>query len=95
MSDPNTKWLRARFYTDSEDWRPVTWPPAGPCWCTGYADHGSCIVAYVRSSRQLMKQWPEATHIELEHCRKPEFSERFPKPEWWQDPGANASGGEE
>lgn len=30
------KWVRYRFHANPDDYRPVKFPPPGPCWCTGY-----------------------------------------------------------
>ena len=30
------KWMRLRFETNKEDFRPIKWPPPGPYWCSGY-----------------------------------------------------------
>lgn len=76
-------WLRARFRTNQEDYRPVIVPPPGPYWCTGYGDNYSVIVAYLQSGVSLYTYWPDAYNVEYEEVDKPEFSARFPKhPEW-------------
>lgn len=80
-----SKWLRARFHANAEDPRPVKFPPPGPFWISGYGDDHSIIVAYVKSETQITRYWPEATSIEiLEYNTKIEFSERFPKPWYWE-----------
>ena len=42
---------RHRFKTDLEDYRPVTFPPPGPYWCTGETDDHSVVVAYLPKGR--------------------------------------------
>ena len=79
--------IRARFLANEDDWRPVKWPPPGPCWCTGYTDDHSVVVAFVETEGQISEFWPEATGITLQADHPIEFSERFPKPDWW-DGGA-------
>lgn len=74
-------WLRARFKTS--DARPAKWPPPGPSWCTGYAGDHEVVVAYVRSIEQVTEFWPDA--VEIEHTEEAaiQFSDRFPKPDWF------------
>lgn len=77
--------IRARFKADYGDWRPVKWPPPGPCWCTGYAGDESCsiVVAYAENEDQIREFWPEAADIDAPEVQKIIFSDRFPRPEWW------------
>lgn len=87
MSDKE-KWLRVRFVSDADDFRPIYKGnnPDGPWWCSGYNSKGSAIiVAYVKNANSVFKQWPEATEVESSLCDKVEFSDRFPKPEWWTE----------
>lgn len=79
-----SKWIRVRFHAALPDYRPVTWPPPGPYWCSGEGDDYSIIVAYVRFMSQVTKYWPEATHIE--ECGgngEIVFTDRFPKLDWY------------
>jgi len=77
-------WNRYRFHADHDDWRPVIWPPVGPCWCTGYGDGYSTVVAYAHSEADILRQWPEATHIDRMQENIPiTFTDRFPQPDWW------------
>lgn len=79
------KWLRLRFKANPDDWRPVKWPPVGPCWCTGYSESNSIVVAFVRNRKQVKEFWPEATDIEESGEQGSIwFTERFPKPSWWR-----------
>jgi hypothetical protein len=76
--------LRVRFHANEEDWRPVKFPPPAPCWCTGYGDGHSIVVAYVETEDQVTEFWPEATNIDVhEENTEVRFSDRFPKPDWW------------
>lgn len=78
--------IRARFHANHDDWRPVKWPPPGPCWCTGYAMNGaySTVVAYVEKEAQIKEYWPEASNIDATEVAGITFTDRFEKPDWWQ-----------
>lgn len=81
-------WLRVRFKSDCDDFRPIYTPPEmpeGPWWCTGYSENDAVLVAYVKDESTIYKQWPEAFDLDIEHVSGPEFSSRFPKPDWWKD----------
>lgn len=75
---------RYRFHANEDDWRSVVWPPVGPCWCTGYGDGYSVVVAYASSEDDIKRQWPEASDIDVTEDVPIQFSERFPKPDWWE-----------
>ena len=77
--------LRVRFHANVGDYRPVTWPPVGPYWCTGYGDGYSTLVAYVFNKRELKAQWPEASHLDISEVDGIEFGDRFQRPPWWTD----------
>jgi hypothetical protein len=79
--------LRARFYANPDDWRPVKFPPPGPAWCTGYAGDGSysVVVAYVRNLGELKDHWPEAHHIDTTEADQFIFTDRFERPDWWPE----------
>ena len=83
MSD----WCRFRFQANHDDYRPVLWPPLGPYWCIGYGDGYSIVVAFFPMDQRdrLTEFWPEAEDIETEFNAEPVFTERFPKPDWWDD----------
>ena len=79
--------IRARFYTNCEDPRPIKSPPPGPWWETGYAfdESYSVVVAYFETDDQIQQFWPDAFQVDIhERNCEPYFSERFPKPDWWQ-----------
>ena len=79
--------IRARFKADYDDWRPVKWPPPGPCWCTGYAgdESHSIVVAYAESEDRIREFWPEARDIDAPPSDTIIFTDRFPRPEWWPE----------
>lgn len=85
-----SKWTRHRFTQPTEDYRPVAFPPPGPWWCTGYGPNGAIIVAYLPSNVRPTRGdlWPEAQDIDSDPSEGPQFSERFPRPEWWKDDDA-------
>lgn len=76
-------WIRVRFYANEDDYRPVAWPPPGPYWCTGYGYGYSIVVAYVKEIGQIKAFWPEATDLDAVDVEEIQFSDRFPKPKWW------------
>lgn len=85
-------WVRSRFHADADDWRAITWPPPGPCWCSGWGDGYSVVVAYHREDEDILGWWPEATHIDTEPAPEgPLFTDRFPRPEWWTGDGRDVS----
>lgn len=77
--------IRARFRANYDDWRPVKWPPIGPCWCSGVAgdESYSIVIAYVQNEDQVREFWPEATHIDPEESDHIVFTDRFARPDWW------------
>jgi hypothetical protein len=76
-------WIRYRFHTDQNDYRPVKWPAVGPYWCTGYAADSAVVVAYLPKDANLKEFWPDASRIDEEPRAELTFTERFPKPSWW------------
>ena len=84
----NKKWLRFRFYSDAEDIRPIYKlpnTPEGPWWCSGYSGDRAILIAYVKSEDTLFRQWPEAEIDEVAERDEIIFTDRFPKPDWWDD----------
>lgn len=78
------KYWRVRFYSDSDDFRPVKFPPTGPYWCSGYdSNNRAILIAYLRKKSDLKKYWPEAEIDEWYGKITLDFSERFPPPKWW------------
>jgi hypothetical protein len=78
-------WLRVRFNTDADDCRPIYEgkTPEGPWWISGSNDEGTVIIAFVKSEATLFKQWPEASDVDSQEVHEISFSQRFPKPDWW------------
>lgn len=78
-------YYRARFYQPTEDHRPITFPPPGPYWCSGYrgSDDAAILIAYVTKKSDIKKYWPEALECEFTGPERISFSERFPQPSWW------------
>lgn len=79
-------WKRYRFKTKSvEDYRPLLFKPSFPWWCTGYSADMSyvIIVAYLPEKTNLMRFWDDAFDVEYTVEEKIEFSDRFPKPDYY------------
>ena len=80
--------IRCRFAISKEkcggDYRPVKWPINTPYWCTGENDVSFIIVAYADSEEVLLQLWPEAEHMESEVVDGIVFTDRFKKPEWYE-----------
>lgn len=89
-------WKRVRFRADYLDHRCVVWPPLGPYWCSGYAGDEShaIVVAYWPADQmdKLKHYWPEAEFdppdFDDETYERPEFSDRFRCPEYWDEANA-------
>ncbi len=77
--------LRIRFRADPEDYRPINWPIKHPYWCTGYDGemNYSIIVSYADDEGYIYKNWPEASHLDIEEVDDYQFTDRFPKPDWF------------
>ena len=79
--------VRARFYIKKKDcgndYRPTKWPIKYPYWCTGESSGSFIIVAYADDAEQIMQLWPEAYSVESEEVQNIVFTDRFPKPEWY------------
>jgi hypothetical protein len=84
--------IQVRFYTDSEDPRPVKWPIKHPYWVTGYSgdQEQAVIVAYADSSDYVFELWPEVEEFEIleEGLEDGDytFTRRFPCPDWLKPP---------
>lgn len=80
-----TKWKWYRFETDADDNRPVVFNPSYPWWCSGYSGDGtrSIICAYLPAGKNIKEYWPEAVYIQSESVKKIEFTDRFPRPEYF------------
>lgn len=83
LKRPTTGYLRVRFIIDSDFADPVEHAPL-PSWITGAGDNYVVIVAYVRDGQYLKQYWPSHGKISfIVPCEKIEFTERFPKPHWF------------
>ncbi|MGO4302278.1 hypothetical protein [Cupriavidus sp. RAF12] len=78
--------IRARFFVNADDPRPVIWPIPHPYWVTGYGDDHAIIVAYADDEEQILRQWPEATSIDANEAEAYTFTSRFTKPTWFKEP---------
>lgn len=78
--------IRARFYVNADDYRPVEWPIKHPYWCTGYSgdDEHAVIVAYADNEAEILRLWPDATDINTEERASYIFTDRFRKPDWME-----------
>ncbi len=80
---PKTSLIRARFLANIDDYRSINWPVKHPYWCSGSTSTHSIIVAYADNKEEIIKNWPEAIEIDFEHVEDYIFTDRFPKPEWF------------
>lgn len=88
LKDKRWPWVRFRFRANPDDWRPVTFPPPGPYWCSGEAGDGSyaIVVAYLpNDGTKLREFWPEASHVTRGRTSRILFTDRFPRPSWWSE----------
>jgi len=78
--------IRCRFKADHDDYRPVNWPVKHPYWCTGYSmnESYSIVVAYADDEEEILRNWPEATELNSEVATDYLFTDRLPKPEWFE-----------
>lgn len=79
------KWCRVRFKTNEKDFRPIRIPSPGPWWCSGQGEEYYILIAYVRKLKQIKSFWPEAYGMDYSDEDKIEFTERFPKPDDWDE----------
>lgn len=82
------KWRRYRFSTRSvDDYRPLIFNPAYPWWCSATAGDGQSvvIVAYLPAGESLQRYWDDAFEIDYTDEETITFSERFPRPEYYQE----------
>lgn len=84
-------WIRFRFDTTEEDYRPVKVPPPGPWWCSGQTWRNrkdtNILIAYAHSREEILEFWPDTIWFDDEtpSPEGPKFSERFPCPEDWDE----------
>ena len=79
--------LRVRFKANYEDSRPVNWPVKYPYWESGFAADESyaIVISYADDEKYIMANWPEAKDLEVQEVDKFVFTDRFPKPDWFQE----------
>ena len=75
--------IRARFYCNLDDPRPINWPIQHPYWVSGESEAHSVVVAYADNEEEILRNWPEAKHIESEEVAAYVFTDRFPRPKWF------------
>jgi hypothetical protein len=75
--------IRARFKANLEDYRSINWPVKHPYWCSGSTSEHSIVVAYADDEAEILSNWPEAIEIESEEVEEYVFTDRFQKPEWF------------
>ena len=81
--------LLCRFYVNKDkcnnDYRPVIWPISYPYWCTGESETSYILMAYVDTIDKLYEQWPEVENVNTLEKDIITFSDRFPKPDWYNN----------
>lgn len=77
--------IRARFKANYEDYRSVNWPVKHPYWRTGEGDGYSIVVAYADDIDEIYENWPEAEDIDYEEVDNYIFTDRFKKPDWFEE----------
>lgn len=77
--------FRIRFKTKAEDPRPVSWPIDHPYWVTGAGSNYHTLVSYADDIEYIRQLWPEAYDLDPEYAEGYVFTERFPKPEWFDE----------
>lgn len=60
-----------------------------PYWCSAQ-DGYWIIVAYADDEAQIKELWPEAFDLVSESCDGYIFTDRFPKPQWFEPLGETA-----
>lgn len=79
------KWIRYRFYTKSvDDYRPLVFNPKYPYWCSAEGDDFAVIIAYLPPDEDIYKYWDDAYNIDQTEESEIVFTDRFPKPEYYE-----------
>ena len=82
--------IRVRFKARGGDHRPMSHSGKHPFWGTGYGDHAegtyATVVAYADDEAEILRNWPDAYDLESTEVTSYQFSDRFPKPDWWLEP---------
>jgi len=78
--------IKVRFYTPSDDHRPIKWPIKHPYWCSGHTDTQWVIVAYADNIEEIKSNWPEHEDMDIldNDAKYYSFTERFPRPDWFK-----------
>ena len=77
-------WVRYRFVTDAEDYRPIILNPAYPWWCSGFNIlEEAIIIVFLPKTENLKDYWPEAENITEQEVNEIVFTDRFSKPDWF------------
>ncbi|CAH2910840.1 MAG: unnamed protein product [uncultured Paraburkholderia sp.] len=84
--------IRARFYVNADDPRPVNWPIKHPYWVSGYVysaygiKTAGIIVAYADDVDAIMRNWPDAHDFSfINEVTEYTFTDRFAKPDGLED----------
>ena len=86
----NCMWHRYVFKTKAiNDYRPLIFNPKYPWWCSGEGDGYVTIVAYLPVGENIYKYWDDAYHVHSKKVDKIEFTDRFPKPNYFIEDDAN------
>jgi hypothetical protein len=75
---------RIRFKTQAEDYRPVSWPIKYPYWCSGEGDDYVILITFADSEDYVYSNWPEAYGLVIEERKSITFTDRFPRPNWYE-----------
>lgn len=79
------------FYTESYDYRPLTFPPNDAIlgwWCTGFdSDDNAMLCALVASEAwdAILKDWPEAKRRFVQKAYGTELSDRYVLQDWMKE----------
>lgn len=82
-------YLRIRFRASLDDPRPLNWPIKYPYWISGEDGSHAILVAYADSKEYIKENWPEASILEVKEFDQLEFTDRFPKPDWFKQPAVS------
>lgn len=68
------------------DHRPIRWPVDEPYWRDSWDKDGAVMVTYAQTVAYVHEHWPEAYDLLVENVSYYQFSERYPKPFWFNPP---------
>lgn len=86
---PAPKWLRYCFCTrEVNDPRPLIFNPRYPWWISGSGSY-TRIVAYLPKGECLSQYWDDAFDVRGTEENKIEFTDRFPKPDYFIEEGTS------